>query len=324
MAVSDFALVSLPDAKAFLGLTDTESARDAFLEAEIERQTARIEAWLDRKVKARFYREDLNANDDGFYTLYPKQTPILAVVNLYSDAEREFNKDALIDADVYEVYGNRIEFPPISRGYDVAVRNRYSPRLRTIRLEYAAGWGVIEIPFTRQRIDLKEETGGERLSFYLDAGMKTPKEIVETLNIELNTAGEHKREVSFDWRTRRFTITQADGELGLLPSVADGFSESESALPLLGFTGNSHTRSPATGEAVALDIPADLKGAVLNLLALDYDKSSHGRHKSRGLRSIRIAEYQASFNTPESMSTVSGMPPDIEVVLDQYKRWTFI
>ena len=54
MAVSEFALVSLKDAKNFLGLNGANSQRDKWLEGEIQRQTARVEGWLDRKVKARF------------------------------------------------------------------------------------------------------------------------------------------------------------------------------------------------------------------------------------------------------------------------------
>ena len=168
----------------------------------------------------------------------------------------------MVDVDAYHVYQNRIEF---------ADTYPFGYGTRTIRLEYAAGWGVIEIPFSRQRLDLTEDSDSEQLTFTLDAGVHTPKEIVEQLNIELNTAGEHTREVSFDWRTRRFTITQETGELGLLPSVTNDFKETNSAFPLLGFTGSDYTKSPAPGDVVTLDIPADLKGAVLNLLALDYD-----------------------------------------------------
>ena len=315
--VSEFALVSLTDTQNFLGLNGTDTQRDTWLEGEIQRQTARVEAWLDRKVKARFYRENLNANDDDAnYTLTPKNTPILEVVNLYADSRRKFSADTLIDAEKYEVYPNRIEFTdryPFGYG-----------RGTTRRLEYAAGWGILEIPFSRQRLDLTETRGGEQLTFTLDAGVHTPKEIVDQLNIELNTAGEHKREVSFDWRTRRFTITQETGELGVSPAVANAFKETHSALPLLGFTGSgNHTQSPATGDVVTLDIPSDLKGAVLSLLQLEYDKGSFGRHKSRGLRSIRVSNYQAQFITDDSMDTVSGMPSEIEGVLNQYKDWIF-
>ena len=53
MAVSDFALVSLSELKAFLGLTDDDANRDAWLESEIHRVTEQLERWLDRRVRAR-------------------------------------------------------------------------------------------------------------------------------------------------------------------------------------------------------------------------------------------------------------------------------
>ena len=314
MAVSEFALVSLTDVKTFLGITDTNPPRDTWLEGEIQRQSARVEAWLDRKVKARFYREDLKPDYD---TLKPKHTPILEVVNLYSDSDGKFSADSLVAADTYEVYPNRIEFADTYPfGYSTWTYADRRQR-RILRLAYVAGWGVIEVPFSRQRLDLTETDGGETLTFYLDAGVWTPKEILEQLNIELNTVGEHQRAVSFDWRTRQFTVTQAEGELTLMPSI------NHSALQLLGFHGTGHTQSPATGDAVALDIPADLKGAVLNLLALDYDKGSFG-NSYRGFRSLQIGRYRASYANMEDSDGLSGMPKEIEAVLDHYKHWTFI
>lgn len=319
--VSEFALISLSDAKNFLGLTGTETARDAWLEAEIQRQTARIEAWLDRKVKARFYREAVALQMDNAYcyTLSPKQTPILDVVNLYADANRTFGKDSLIPSDTYQVTANRIEFTDAFEsllGSDRLYTRRGS-RQQNVRLEYVAGWGVIGVPFSRQQLELTEDNGGETLTFYLNAGIWTPKEIVEQLNIELNTVGEHARQASFNWRTRQFTIAQTGGTLTLLPS------KSNSGLQVLGFSGTGHTSSPATGNTVALDIPADLKGAVLNLLALDYDKGSFGK-SYRGLTSVQISQYRASFANMDGSQGASGMPKEIEAVLDKYKHWTFV
>ena len=321
MAVSEFALISLTDAKDFLGLDDTDAQRDTWLEGEIQRQTARVEGWLDRKVKARFYREvvALQMDNSYCYTLSPKQTPILDVLNVYGDANRIFGKDSVIPLNTYQVTANRIEFT------DAFEKLLGSDRLYTrrghgeqkVHLEYAAGWGVIEVPFSRQRMDLTEDSGGETLTFYLDAGIWTPKEIVERLNIELNTAGEHARQASFNWRTRQFTITQTGGTLTLLPS------KSNSGLQLLGFSGTGHTSSPATGDTVALDIPADLKGAVLNLLALDYDKGSFGK-SYRGLTSVQISQYRASLANMDGSQSTSGMPKEIEAVLDKYKHWTFV
>ena len=322
MAVSDFALVSLSDTKSYLGLTGDNTNRDSWLEGEINRTTHRLEAWLHRKVKARFYREDVseNYNDN---TLYLKNTPIIEVQNIYRDKDRDFDSDAIVDVDTYQVYQDYIELPYSGYyGYYYGLYD-YSRILRTIRIEYVAGWGVLEIPYNRQRLDLTEESGGDTLTFYLDAGEYTPTEIVELLNVELNTQGDNERVVTFDWRTRQFTITQDDGDLGLLPSDT-GFTEDDSVLPLLGFTGSGHTSSPATGDAIDVDIPQDLKGAVLELIAMRYDSNSNGEGR-RGLSSRTIGNYSETFTTGGTATQASmEYPADIESILTQYRQWEYI
>ena len=320
MALSAFAWVTLLELKGFLGLTDTDTDRDTWLEGEINRQTARIESFLDRKVKARFYRQDLNDDFQGD-CLYLENTPILKVENLWRDADREFDDDALIPPTDYSVYRDRIQFA--SRysvsGYGSWWQNSTS-LLRTIRVEYVAGWGTLDIPFDRQRIDLTEESGGDTLTFYLNGGSLTPTEVVEALNIELNTAGENERVVSFDWRSRQFTITQDDGVLTLLPS-GTGFTESDSALPLLGFSESGFTESPAIGTAVTLDIPEDLKGVVLDLIATRFDNHAHGDNPRRGVKSRTIGSYSESFTGATATEATMAFPEQSMSVLTQYRDW---
>ena len=196
--------------------------------------------------------------------------------------------------------------------------------LRTIRVEYVAGWGTIDIPFDRQRIDLMEETNGDRLTFYLNAGTWTPTDIVAKLNVDLNTDGDNKRVVSFDWQSRAFKITQEDGDLTLLPSVTSVFTEAESALPLLGFTGTGHTSSPATGEAVALDIPADLQGVVFDLIATRFDNHAYGDDARRGIKSKGIGDFRVEYAGTSATEATMEFPEPIMSVLAQYRRWTIV
>ena len=320
MALSAFAWVTLLELKEFLGLADDETDRDTWLEGEINRQTARIESFLDRKVRARLYRQDINDDFQGD-CLYLENTPIVAVENLWRDADREFDDDALIPSTDYSVYRDRIQFA--SRysvsGYGAWWQNSTS-LLRTIRVEYVAGWGTLDIPFDRQRIDLTEESGGDVLTFYLNGGSLTPTESVDALNIELNTAGDNERVVSFDWRSRQFTITQDDGDLELLPS-GTGFTESESALPLLGFSGSGFTESPAIGTAVTLDIPEDLKGVVLDLIATRFDNHAHGDNPRRGVKSRTIGSYSESFTGATATEATMAFSEQAMSVLTQYRDW---
>ena len=334
MSLSDFAIVSLSEIKAFLGLADADTAPDAWLESEINRTTEQLERFLDRRVRARLYREDLD-DDYETNTLYLENTPIVEVQNLYRDKDRKFDTDALIADTEYAVYEDRVELA-LSYGYygygygygygNHSGRRLISSLLKTVRVEYVAGWGKIEIPFSRQRIDLTEESGGDTLAFNLNAGMKTPTEIVDALNIELNTAGDNTRTVSFDWKTRTFKITQEDGDLTLITSETNVFADTDSALPLLGFLdANTYDSSPATGDTVTLDIPADLKRVALDLIANRWDMN-RGNNR-RGLLSRTIGNYSERFGDASGTSAATAtMPFSAEVmeILTQYRRWTIV
>ena len=328
--LSDFAIVSLSEIKAFLGLADDDANRDAWLGSEINRTTEQLERFLDRRVRARLYREDL---DDDYETnaLYLENTPIVEVQNLYRDKDRRFDTDALIADTEYAVYEDRVELA-LSYGYygygygNHSSRRLISSLLKTIRVEYVAGWASVQIPFDRQRIDLREESGGNTLNFTLAAGVYTPAELVSTLQIELNTAGDNTRTVSFDWKTRTFKITQEDGDLTLITSETNVFADTDSALPLLGFLdANTYDSSPATGDTVTLDIPADLKRVALDLIANRWDMN-RGNNR-RGLRSRTIGNYSETFGDASATSaSTATMPFSAEVmeILTQYRRWTIV
>jgi len=314
---SGFGLVSLDEARKFLNLGE-DTDKDAWLSAEIDAVSESIEQYLDRRIVARTYREDTGAEMED-NTLHVENTPILEVEAIYEDTELIFGSETLIDPSRYTVFEDRIEFRGYQSPYIASQRRRRYQRdsENTLRVEYVAGYGDIEIPFGRQRLDFQETDSGDTYTVYLNAGRFTPKEILVDLTVELNSVGDHEREVSFDWKTRKFTIQQSDGALSLLPSVNGEFSESESALPLFGFTMSGYTTSPAVGTSVTLEIPADLKRAVLNLIALQYDKGSHGR-AYRGLKSQQIGD------TREEYVGLSAMPAEIESVLMQYRKAVYI
>ena len=321
MSVSDFAILSLQDAKSFLNISSADS--DAWLEQEINAVSEEIERWLDRRIVPRTYREDIGADMEN-YTLYLANTPVLEVSKVYDDPDLKFDADTLVDKDKYNVFDDRIEFRTYQSPYIASGRRKRWQRLwvtNSIRIEYVAGYGDIEIPFSKQRVDFKETDTGDTETVYLNSGRWSPLELIEDLNVQLNTVGAHTREASYDWRTRRFTIKQTDGALTLFPSVLG------SALVLLGFTG-SEVSGPATGSGVSLEVPSDLKRAALNVLALNYDAGSHG-DGTRGLRSRQMGDYREEYanrgtGTGGQSMTFSPFPADIESMLIPYRRATYV
>lgn len=75
MALSAYALITLADLKAHLGITDASS--DALLEAAIERATATIETFLGRRIVSRTYTEWRNSTAQR--TLAVRNPPIINV-----------------------------------------------------------------------------------------------------------------------------------------------------------------------------------------------------------------------------------------------------
>lgn len=80
MAVGTYALTSLANLKAWIGIT--ASTDDAVLEAAIDRATSRIESYLERKIKERSYAEWRSGAGVDTIALY--QWPVSQITNVWS------------------------------------------------------------------------------------------------------------------------------------------------------------------------------------------------------------------------------------------------
>lgn len=308
MSVSPFSLVSLDDVKSFLSITDTD--KDSWLENEIDKVSLHIERYLDRNVIARQYKKDYDGTDSSI--LYVDNSPILQVDALYQSVYQEFNDNTLIRPSEYRFDTDNIELVYSSFYYGV----------RSVRVDYSAGYGDIEIPQDRTRIDFRETSSGDLHTVHLLFGKYTPSEIAIYLETEMNDVGDYDRTVEFDYNTYKFTIRQQDEDgLVLVPSDASGsITESESGFPLLGYTGTGHTSSPAVSSKVNLEIPIDLKGAVIDLIVNRYDV--HYKSSRRGISSERTGDYQVSY-VGSNMNNQLMMSEDVKEVLNRYRLPTY-
>ena len=75
MAVGTYALTSLANLKAWIGIT--ASTYDAVLESSIDRATAIVETYLDRKIKSRTLREWVDPNEQR--TIAVQQSPLISI-----------------------------------------------------------------------------------------------------------------------------------------------------------------------------------------------------------------------------------------------------
>ena len=308
MSVSSFSLVSLDEVKSFLSITSTD--KDEWLENEIDKVSQHIERYLDRQIIARRYKKEYDGTDSSI--LYLDDTPILQVDALYQSIYQRFNDDTLIQPSEYSIYSDNIEL-------------RYSSfyqGVRSVSIDYSAGYGEIEIPQDRTRIDFRETSSGDLHTVHLLFGRYTPTEIAIYLEKEVNMVGDYDRTIDFDYNTYKFTIRQQDEDgLVLVPSdSSESITEGESGLPLLGYTGTGHTSSPAVSSKVDLQIPVDLRGAVIDLIADRHDV--HYKGNRRGISTERTGDYQVSYLGSDANNQLM-MSTDVKEVLNRYMKPTY-
>ena len=311
--MSDYsAVLSLEDVKDFLNLTETEDKLDAWLGREVKSQLQVIEEYLDRPVIVQQFREEIDST--GGTILKIENTPVQSVIDLFIDNDRRFRESSRIDNDQFIVDEDSIELQ-----YD-----RFPYGHRNVRVNYIAGYAEIEIPFSRQRFDIRETSGGDLLTCYLPTGRWQPTELAEALESVLNSVGDYERSVTFDWTHRRMTIHQPEHDyLQIVTNQSNAFTTNESATGLLGFK-NSATLADSVivGASVGLGIPEAIRSVALELVAIQYASSSFNGNRY-GLKTYQLGDYRVDYdNDSESGSEDgAGIPNKLKNRLKPYKRW---
>ena len=308
------AVLPLADVKAFLNLTDAEAdtARDDWLQREVQTQLEVIEAYLDRPLVVTHVREEKDGT--GTDSIDLDATPVQSVLHLHIDADRRFSAETRIHPSEYITSEDSVELL-----YEAIPRGR-----RNVRVDYIAGYAEIEIPFSRQRFDIRETAGGELLTVHLLSGKWKPKDLAESLESALNDVGDSERRVTFDWIHRRFVISQPEGGyLQVVTHVSGDFTSTTSATGLLGFAKDTElTDGQIVGSAVMLGIPAAIRTAALELVAMHYVKSAFGENHY-GLRSYQLDDYRVQYETgaEDGSEDGAGIPEPIKNRLKPFKKW---
>ena len=300
--------VSLSDAKAFLNITDTTA--DTWLTEEISAQVQAVERYLDRVCLVQRFEERLDGQGHDIVTV--SHTPLQVVHSvsvLNSGVAPTFD---ILPTSSYESLGDEI----------VLVGGYFSRGTKNVKVNYTAGYANVEVPYARQRFDFRESDGGTLFTEYFPSGFWTPGTLAQELERLLNTLGEGKREVSFDWVRQRFSIKETENDyLQLVDAETSTVSVSESLWGLLGISGNpTATDGAVTGGKVSLHMPAAVKRAVFELLAVGYQKGAFGENRY-GVQSVRIDDYQATFSD-DTMHSPLAVSEGTFNELARFKRWT--
>ena len=310
--MSDYsAVLSLEDVKDFLNLTETDNKLEAWLQREAKSQSQVIAEYLDRPVVVQQFRDEVDGTSDGSLDL--EHTPVQSVIGLYIDDDRRFRESSRIDTSQIIVDADCIE-----------LRNdRFPYGHRNVRVNYIAGYAEIEIPFSRQRFDIRETAGGDLLTCYLPTGIWQPTELAESLESALNSVGRYERSVTFDWTHRRLTITQPEHDyLQIVTDQSGVFTTNESATGLLGFKSSvTLADGVIVGTSVTLGIPEAIKSVVLELVAMQYAMSSFNGSRY-GLKSYQLSDYRVEYDNGDSGSQDGvGIPMQLKNRLKPYKKW---
>lgn len=312
MPVSDFAITTLANIKEALAISDTNTARDGYLERQINRVSAAIDSYCLRPIAAREFQEDIDGT--GGNNLVLDRGPIQEVLKLLYRYARTHTTDFFAYSEDYResiiIDGNRLRLQNYT----------FFQGVQNFRIEYVAGWGEIDVSFSNHKLRIR--IGSTPYTLYIPAGRQSAWDIADFINRELeDLQKEHNLSevptAKFDFRKdRAYTLQQDSGSLALLAS------ESDSILPSLGF-GNSDLTGQLsyTGSAVTLGVPLDIEEACIEMIANQFEKTDHGRG-TRVIKQERVAGYSVTFqNDTDNKLGDSVMPDSVKRILDRYKLY---
>ena len=133
MAVDADALTSLAAVKTYLGLTDTNTTRDTFVDDLIDRFTDLAEVYCNVKFKSASYTEYHNGSGKSG-TVNLDEYPVTAITSLHDDVDREYGSDHLVASADYVWW----DYGVIELDEDV-----FDKGFKNIKVVYTAGYATM-------------------------------------------------------------------------------------------------------------------------------------------------------------------------------------
>jgi hypothetical protein len=198
--VFDDALTTLAAVKTALDIT--ASGEDARIEAYIDRASAVISMFCDRKFASTVYTAEIY-NGTGHSSLWLNNWPIIAVASLYLDSTRTFGSDSLLSVWSGGTGDYVFHTGEEGQGLVERVNGGFSFGVRNIQITYTAGFATIPFAVAEAAIHLVAyyQTRAKKVAFiqqtetYAGGGTTTytprewPKEVRDLLE---------------PWRKKRF------------------------------------------------------------------------------------------------------------------------
>ena len=135
MALGAYAILTLSEAKDFLGLANSYSDMDTYIESLINQASLQIEARIDNKVADQTVSNEI-LSGDGSDILKPRYSPIVSVTTL------QYQTDPTADWQTLESTSEYILVDPLW-DYIQLYDSTFPSGTRNIKMTYVAGYETI-------------------------------------------------------------------------------------------------------------------------------------------------------------------------------------
>jgi len=313
--VNEYALATLYDLKAFLGIAQTDTTNDRFLERMIATASGMTENHLNRKIRARDYTEYHNG---GRRYIFVNNPPINSVTSVYDDPNREWDSGTLLDSDYYHFDGDFAEQGRIDFfGYESLGNG-----VANVRVIYNGGFDEFVVTAgENDYIDWYDEDGGTLIQTDLTAGTYTGATLAAHIAAAMTAeASGDTITCTYNAVTGKFTIAsdRADHSYFSL-AWQSGTNTAKTSGTLLGYDVSADTANAAshTGAYAVLGIPQEIQEYAGILAAILYKQSFAKGGDGRLGISARNVGVTASGTTYENLATLLE---NARVLVSPYRR----
>lgn len=292
--------------KNFTGATDSNLS-DQFLNFLIQSASDDIERYTNRKLRARQFTE----YQRGQYTkrIYTHQYPILTVISVHDDLERDFELTSLIDSNDY--------FINSENGMIELVNGYFQRGVGNIKIVYTAGFDeFVVIENGNDKLDFNINETDEVIT--IPAGTYTADSLREQIEDLMQEIDENFI-VRYNKLTGVFKIINDSG-FSLLWNSGD--NEFNNCADLLGFyksTDDTESTSYESDYSV-FGIPIDLEIACLKLTYQRFLETPQGQNRF-GIESKGISAQTGGSTT--KFRTVE-LPQEVQRLLEPFRRKDWI
>jgi len=138
MAVDTYALTTLSNVKAWLGIPTATTTHDTLLEMLINQASVAIETFCGRQFVARSYTEYHSGH--GLTYIYVDHPPINSITSIYDDIDRAFGSETVVCTTYYTTDGKYADEGRIQLWQG---KSNFGAGIMNVKVTYNGGWATV-------------------------------------------------------------------------------------------------------------------------------------------------------------------------------------